>query len=78
MVVAPLMGSGVIAGVGWHGFLWVLAGLNLLMISGAVFLVRETLPRAQRSAGGLKVLFSNAGKVLGNKVYLGFTLAFAF
>lgn len=77
-VVAPLLGSGVIAGVGWRGVFWVLAGLNLLMIAGAIFLVRETLPRAQRSAGGLKVLFSNAGKVLGNKVYLGFTLSFAF
>ncbi|MGB9033839.1 MAG: multidrug effflux MFS transporter [Paeniglutamicibacter sp.] len=77
-VLAPLVGSGVIHGFGWRGVFWVLAGLNLLMIIGAVFLVEESLPPERRSAGGLKVLVSNAGQVLRNRHYLGFTLTFAF
>lgn len=77
-VLAPLLGSGIIQGFGWRGVFWVLAGLNLLMIIGAAFLVRESLPPERRSAGGLKVLGSNAGQVLRNKPYLGFTLTFAF
>lgn len=77
-VLAPLVGSGVIHGFGWRGVFWVLAGLNLLMIIGAIFLVKESLPPERRSAGGLKVLLSNAGQVLRNRHYLGFTLTFAF
>ena len=77
-VLAPLVGSGVIHGFGWRGVFWVLAGLNLLMIIGAILLVKESLPPERRSAGGLKVLVSNAGQVLRNRHYLGFTLTFAF
>jgi DHA1 family bicyclomycin/chloramphenicol resistance-like MFS transporter len=77
-VLAPLLGSGVIHGFGWRGVFWVLAGLNLLMIIGAIRLVKESLPPERRSAGGLKVLMSNARQVLRNRHYLGFTLTFAF
>ena len=77
-VLAPLVGSGVIHGFGWRGVFWVLAGLNLLMILGAILLVKESLPPERRSAGGLKALMSNAGQVLRNRHYLGFTLTFAF
>lgn len=77
-VLAPLVGSGVIHGFGWRGVFWVLAGLNLLMIIGAILLVKESLPPERRSAGGFRVLVSNAGQVLRNRHYLGFTLTFAF
>lgn len=77
-VLAPLVGSGVVHGFGWRGVFWVLAGLNLLMIVGAILLVKESLPPERRSPGGLQVLVSNAGQVLRNRHYLGFTLTFAF
>lgn len=77
-VLSPLAGGGVIGFAGWRGVFWALAILNLLMVIGSIFIVKESLPLDRRSKGGLKELFSNTGRVLGNRRYLGFTFAFAF
>ncbi|MDR7082450.1 DHA1 family bicyclomycin/chloramphenicol resistance-like MFS transporter [Arthrobacter ginsengisoli] len=77
-VLSPLAGGGVIGFAGWRGAFWALAVLNLLMVIGSIFIVKESLPLERRSKGGLKELFSNTGRVLGNKRYLGFAFAFAF
>ena len=77
-VLSPLAGGGVIGFAGWRGVFWALAVLNLLMVIGSMFIVKESLPQERRSKGGMKELFSNTGRVLGNRRYLGFTLAFAF
>lgn len=77
-VLAPLAGGGVIAFAGWRGVFWVLAVLNLIMLIGSFFILKECLPQELRSKGGVSELFSNAGRVLRNKRYLGFTSAFAF
>jgi MFS transporter, DHA1 family, multidrug resistance protein len=77
-VLSPLAGGGVIGFAGWRGVFWALAILNLLMVIGSIFIVKESLPLEGRSKGGVKELFSNTGRVLGNRRYLGFALAFAF
>lgn len=77
-ILSPLAGSSVIAFTGWRGVFWALAILNVIMVVGSIYLVKETLPRERRSKGGIKALASNAGGVLGNKAFLGFTFAFAF
>lgn len=77
-VLSPLAGGGVIGFAGWRGVFWALAILNLLMVIGSICIVKESLPLERRSQGGMKELFSNTGRVLGNRHYLGFTLAFAF
>ena len=77
-VLSPLAGGGVIGFAGWRGVFWALAILNLLMVIGSILIVKESLPLERRSRGGVKELFSNTGRVLGNRRYLGFTFAFAF
>ena len=77
-VLSPLAGGGVIGFASWRGVFWALAILNLLMVIGSMLIVKESLPLERRSRGGVKELFSNTGRVLGNRRYLGFTFAFAF
>ena len=77
-VLSPLTGGAVIGFAGWRGVFWALAVLNVLMVIGSIFIVKESLPRERHSKGGVKELFSNTGRVLGNRHYLGFTFTFAF
>ncbi|MGY2894362.1 multidrug effflux MFS transporter [Deinococcus sp. UYEF24] len=77
-VIAPLLGGAVITALGWRGVFWVLSGLSVLMLVGVFAAVPETLPPHQRRAGGLKTLGHDARYVLGNRLYLGYTLSFAF
>lgn len=77
-VLSPLAGSGVIAIAGWRGVFWSLAILNLVMLIGSIVIVKESLPKSRRSSGGFQGLITNAGRILGNRFYVGYTLAFAF
>lgn len=77
-VLAPLAGNGVIALAGWRGVFWALAVLNLIMLIGSIIILKESLPQGLRSNGGVRELFANGGRVLGNRRYVGFTFAFAF
>lgn len=72
-VVAPLLGSLMIDGIGWRGVLFVLAGLAVAMLAGSAAVVRETHPRHQRGtakAGGVRAL--------GHRAYLTATATFVF
>ncbi|MEV8267692.1 multidrug effflux MFS transporter [Microbacterium sp. NPDC076911] len=51
-VIAPLAGSLVLDQLGWRGVLGVLVALSVVMLLGSWFVVKETLPREQRSAAG--------------------------
>ncbi|MFD5830971.1 multidrug effflux MFS transporter [Lentzea sp. NPDC060358] len=71
-VVAPLLGSLMVDGIGWRGVLFVLAGLAVAML-GSVAVVRETHPRERRGtaqSGGLHAL--------GRRAYLTATATFVF
>ena len=56
----------------------VLTGLAAVQLLIAVLMVTETLPTDKRSKGGVKDFFSNLGQVLGNKIFVGYLLAFSF
>ncbi|WP_396667245.1 multidrug effflux MFS transporter [Microbacterium sp. R86528] len=51
-VIAPLAGSLVLDQLGWRGVLGVLVALSVVMLLGSWFVVKETLPREQRSPAG--------------------------
>lgn len=72
--VAPLLGAVVSEFDGWRAVLWVLAFAATLMALGAFFVVRETHPLPARSTGPL---FAPLGRVLGQRVYMGYLLLFA-
>ncbi|GGM87180.1 Bcr/CflA family drug resistance efflux transporter [Lentzea pudingi] len=72
-VVAPLLGSLMVDGIGWRGVLLVLAGLAVAMLAGSAVGVRETHPRERRGtaqAGGFRAL--------GRRAYLAATATFVF
>lgn len=77
-VIGPVVGGLVISGAGWRSVFWTLTALNLLMLLGALLFVPESLPRDRRQRSGGRALMVSAGRVLGNRDYLGYTLTLAF
>ncbi|EXG79851.1 multidrug effflux MFS transporter [Cryptosporangium arvum] len=77
-VVAPLIGGALLGPVGWRGVFVVLTALALVMLTGSFFVLRESLPAPSRQGGGLAATFRGARIVLGNRQFLGYTLAFVF
>ncbi|MFD4676966.1 multidrug effflux MFS transporter [Lentzea sp. NPDC058450] len=72
-VVAPVLGSLLVDGIGWHGVLLVLAGLAVAMLAGSAAVVPETLPR-ERRGGGKEGRF----RALGHRSYLTAMATFVF
>lgn len=77
-VLAPLSGGAIIATAGWRPVFWVLAGLTLLTLLGALVHTRETLPESARTRGGLAATVRGARIVLGNRNYVAYLLTFCF
>ncbi|WP_394619679.1 multidrug effflux MFS transporter [Lentzea sp. JNUCC 0626] len=72
-VVAPLLGSLLVDGIGWHGVLFVLAGLAVAMLAGSAVVVPETLPRERRGTAR-----EGRFRALGHRAYLTATATFVF
>lgn len=77
-VIAPLLGGALLGPVGWRGIFGVLTAAATLMLLGSFFVLRETLPVERRHSGGASATFKAARKVLSNRRYLGYALAFMF
>ncbi|WP_432565150.1 multidrug effflux MFS transporter [Kineococcus sp. SYSU DK003] len=77
-VVAPLLGGSLLGAVGWRGIFWILAAIAVVMVLAVVAVVPESLPIERRRPGGLAATWRAAREVLGDRVYLGYTLTFAF
>jgi len=77
-VVAPLLGGTLVGAVGWRGIFWILTAVAVLMVLGVLAVVPESLPAGHRQRGGLAATARAAREVLGDRVFLGYTLTFAF
>lgn len=77
-VLAPLIGGSLMGVIGWRGVFWILAGLAVAMFIGVVAVLTETHPKDRRHTGGVTAMLRDARSVLTNRVYIGYTLAFAF
>jgi DHA1 family bicyclomycin/chloramphenicol resistance-like MFS transporter len=78
-VVAPVLGSLLVAPLGWRGVLWVVCGLVAAMFVGVVAVVRETHPSARRAkARAERKTSPSALRALGSRGYAGNAVAFAF
>lgn len=75
-VAAPLAGGAVIATIGWRGVFWIVSGLVLVMLLAAVVVAKESLPREQRTSGGISSTLRAAREVLSNRTYTGYLLTF--
>ena len=75
-VLAPLAGGAVIVAAGWRAVFWVIAALFLVVLVIALIWVKETLPRDQRTTGGITATLRATREVLGNRNYTGYLLTF--
>lgn len=77
-VLAPIVGTGIVALAGWRAIFAVIALLSALSFLGALRQLDESLPPEARGEGGLGTLARGIGAVLGSRVYLGYTLTVGF
>jgi DHA1 family bicyclomycin/chloramphenicol resistance-like MFS transporter len=73
-VAAPVIGGQVLRFTSWHGVFIVLAVLGVLM-TVSVLGLRETLPPAERHAGGLRTALRTYRELCADRVYMGYALA---
>ncbi|MEV0219531.1 multidrug effflux MFS transporter [Streptomyces sp. NPDC050704] len=77
-ILAPLVGGAVIEAAGWRSVFWVLAAVSFLVTLAVVAGVPESLPKERRHTGGAGRTAAAVREVVGDRVYVGYTLAFTF
>lgn len=77
-VIAPTVGSIILAFADWRVIFWVLTALLALLSIAVALLVPESLDPARRVSGGLKAVAGSMGTLVTSRRYMGFMLAFVF
>lgn len=79
-VLAPMIGTGVVALSGWRAVFLVISLLSALSFVGVLRSVEESLPEEERMAGGFTALRNGIATVLSNRICVGYilTVSFAF
>jgi MFS transporter, DHA1 family, multidrug resistance protein len=70
-VVAPILGSALLATVAWRGIFVVLACYGALVLAAAVVVVPETLPPARRGEQRLRTALRRYRDVLSDRIVVG-------
>ncbi|WP_375385678.1 multidrug effflux MFS transporter [uncultured Microbacterium sp.] len=70
-VIAPLIGSALLAVMPWRGIFVVLAIYGGLMLTFSLFLLPETLPKARRGGGPGTSVLQRYRSVLSDRVFIG-------
>lgn len=70
-VIAPLIGSALLAVMPWRGIFVVLAVYGAVMLVSAIALVPETLPKARRGANGGATVLQRYRSVFSDRVFIG-------
>ncbi len=74
-VLAPVIGGQVLRIGTWRTVFWVLTGIGVLLVVLTVLFVQESLPAERRTAGGISATFRAFGRLLHDRVYLGYAIA---
>ncbi|MEO3973028.1 multidrug effflux MFS transporter [Streptomyces sp. CAU 1734] len=77
-IVAPLAGGAIIEAAGWRMVFWVLGAVAAVVAVAVLVAVPESLPKERRMGGGAAQLLGSARRVLADRAYNGYTLAFTF
>ena len=75
-VLAPVIGGQILRFTSWRGVFGVLAAIGLVLLLLAWFLP-ETLPPERRTRSRLRKLVADSRTLLGDRQYVGYTLAIA-
>lgn len=70
-VIAPLIGSALLAVLPWRGIFVVLAVYGFVMLVSTIALVPETLPKARRGAAGGASVLARYRSVFSDRVFIG-------
>jgi len=77
-VLAPIVGTGIVAVAGWRAIFAVVALLSLTALAGVLFFIQESLPEEKRTAGGVAELWTKTKTLAGNRSYIGYTRTVGF
>ena len=77
-VIAPLFGGAVVPFGGWRGVFWLLAALSAVTLVGVIAAVPESLPVADRRAGGLRSTLADMRAVASYGPFAARVTAFVF
>jgi MFS transporter, DHA1 family, multidrug resistance protein len=72
-IIGPLLGGQIIRFASWQAIFWMLAVIGVLML-GSLWLLPETLPMERRQGTSLGNAFRNYYRLLGNWVFMRYTL----
>lgn len=74
-ILAPVIGGQVLRVGTWRTVFWVLAGIGVVLLVLAFFVIRESLPAGRRSAGGFAATAAAFGTLVRDRGYVGCVLA---
>lgn len=77
-VIAPLVGGAVVPFGGWRGVFWLLAALAAVTAVGVAVAVPESLPAADRRAGGVRATLSGMRTVATHGAFAARVSVFVF
>jgi DHA1 family bicyclomycin/chloramphenicol resistance-like MFS transporter len=77
-IVGPLLGAIILQLLNWRVSFWVVAALGALMLAAVAVGIPESLPPDRRHDGGLNQLGRTAGRVIGNRSFVGYLIVVAF
>ncbi len=70
-VLAPVIGSQLLAVLDWRGVFWCLAGFGALVLLAAALLIRETLPPARRRMRGHSTVGERYRALFTDRIFVG-------
>lgn len=73
-ILAPLVGGQLLVNFGWRSVFWVLAGYGAAWLTIVAFWLPESLPIERRRRQPLSVVLGVYGRLLRDRVYLGYVL----
>ncbi|MDM5186643.1 multidrug effflux MFS transporter [Bacillus sp. DX4.1] len=74
-ILAPIIGGQLLQITSWRGVFIVLGMISIFMLISSTFVLRETLPPEERETGGLTGTLSTYGKLLKDRLFMGYALS---
>ncbi len=77
-IAAPVAGGQLLQFMSWRGIFGVLALIGGIMLLAVCFGLSETLPKERRKTGGISSVFNTFGRLIRNRVFMGYVLVQGF
>lgn len=77
-ILAPIIGGQLLQVTSWRGVFIVLGAISICMLVSSALVLHETLPPHRRETGGLTGTLSTYGKLLKDRLFMGYALSQGF